>query len=195
MIVWIVAITLLKQKKNLITKVFTKMWFLKKKCYKILPKQVTTFSKVLGVKTKWLKRSLSILLFLIRRPLIWERCIYYLKFTKSFLIFLTYSLYRTVARLQKRFRSFWIVILKVLCKKGSNDFINKTKNLKDIPKDALLVTVIIITTYVIVTFILLNQGSFNILDWTFIKWLKHFLIYLNCLYDISMNYIFAFYCN
>ena len=28
------------------------------------------------------------------------------------------QLYRTVARLQKRFWSFWIVILNVLCKKG-----------------------------------------------------------------------------
>ena len=28
------------------------------------------------------------------------------------------QLYRTVARLQKRFRSFWIVILKTLCKKA-----------------------------------------------------------------------------
>ena len=36
----------------------------------------------------------------------------------DFLMFEADQLYRTVARLQKRFRSLWIVILKVLCKKG-----------------------------------------------------------------------------
>ena len=47
-------------------------------------------------------------------------------FIEDFSMFQTDQLYRTVARLQKRFQSFWIVILKVLWKKAGqnlNDFI------------------------------------------------------------------------
>ena len=40
------------------------------------------------------------------------------KIHKNFLMFQANQLYRTVACLQKRFQSFWIVILKVLCKKA-----------------------------------------------------------------------------
>ena len=49
---------------------------------------------------------------------IFKRCIYYLKFTKDFLMLLTDHLYRTMTRLHKRFQSFWIVILKALCRKA-----------------------------------------------------------------------------
>ena len=107
------------------------MTYLKKKSCKILPKQIIIFSKVLGVKVKWLRSSLSILLLLIKRLLTWERCIYYLKFIKDFLMFLADQLYQTVARLQKRFTVFeffshltgtiqesWSYV------KDSNDFIN-----------------------------------------------------------------------
>ena len=54
--------------------------------------------------------------------------------TEDFLMFLADQLYRTVTHLPERFRSFGIVILKVLCKKALNHFTNKTKNLKDITK-------------------------------------------------------------
>ena len=41
-----------------------------------------------------------------------------LKIYKRLLLFLADRLYRTVAHLQRKFQSFWIVILKVLCKKA-----------------------------------------------------------------------------
>ena len=98
-----------------------------------MPKQVTIFSKVLGVKAKGLKSSLSILLFLLRQ-IIWERCIYYLKFTKTFWCSWLTSYVELWLAYSKRFRVLdshlkgtmqetWSYI------KASNDFINKTKNL------------------------------------------------------------------
>ena len=49
---------------------------------------------------------------------IFKRCIYYLKFTKDLLMLPTDQLYRTLTRLRKRIRSFWIFILKALCRKA-----------------------------------------------------------------------------
>ena len=68
-------------------------------------------------RCKMTKRSLSISLMVIRRLLILERCIYCLKFTKNFLMFLADQFCRTGAHLQKKFWGFRKVILKVLCKK------------------------------------------------------------------------------
>ena len=98
------------------------------------------------------KSSLSILLLLIRRLRIWERCNYYLKFIRLFnvpgrpVISNCGSPPEKVSELLDShlkgiMQESWSYI------KDSNDFIKKVKNLKDIPQDALLVTADVVGLY------------------------------------------------
>ena len=62
--------------------------------------------KSLKDKGKITEKQLKYFTIAIRWPLIWERCIYYLKFTKDFLMFLGDQLYRIAAGLKKSFKNF-----------------------------------------------------------------------------------------
>ena len=82
----------------------------KEKALQDLAETSNNIFKSLRGKGKITESSLSFLLLFIRRLQTWERCMYYLKFIKDFLMFQADQLYRTVARLQEKFRSLWIVI-------------------------------------------------------------------------------------
>ena len=95
---------------------------------------------------------------LIRRLRIWERCIYYLKFI-IFHVLLFNVPGRPVIlncglpteKLSEFLDSHLIGIIQeswsYIKDSNSNDFINKTKNLKDISQEALLVTADVVGLY------------------------------------------------
>ena len=84
----------------------------KEKILQDLAETSNNIFKTLRGKGKITEKQLKYFTIAHKKATNLERRIYYLKFTKDFSMFQADQLYRTVACLQKRFQSFWIVILK-----------------------------------------------------------------------------------